>query len=130
MDEENPQAQEIRNKSVSVPLLPKDREAMSKSKKASPLEQVKKFIGAEVRITMDDKRVVVGKFCTLDRMCNIVLKDVIEFRRIGYAPDGEESGDAHVWDTERELPCAVVPGCRLVRVEMKKGLYTDIKMRV
>ena len=103
---------------------------MSKSKKASPLEQVKKFIGAEVRITMDDKRVVVGKFCTLDRMCNIVLKDVIEFRRIGYAPDGEESGDAHVWDTERELPCAVVPGCRLVRVEMKKGLYTDIKMRV
>ena len=49
-----------------------------------PLSDIHLIIGAKLRVTMTDGRVAHGTFVALDRLCNIILDNVIEYREIAY----------------------------------------------
>ena len=49
-----------------------------------PLSDIHLIIGAKLRVTMTDGRVAHGTFVALDRLCNIILDNVIEYREISY----------------------------------------------
>lgn len=49
-----------------------------------PLTDIHLIIGAKLRVTMTDGRVAHGTFVGLDRLCNIILDNVMEYRDIAY----------------------------------------------
>jgi small nuclear ribonucleoprotein (snRNP)-like protein len=93
------------------------------------LKTVHCLLGSNLHVTMTDGRTVRGKFLCLDRLGSILLEDVVERREIIYCPhedegdegDGKES--IYRWDTERSLSQVVIPGNRLVKVEIAKDEY-------
>ena len=131
------------------------------------LNTVNNLLGSKLYVTMSDGRYVTGNFVSLDRLCNIILENAIEYRNVAYIPpstidsvvekdggdDDEDNNNkvekmdvngfphvelssspnnnsnniVHQWKTERELSQVVIPGHKLVKVEIAKGEY---KMRV
>ena len=101
------------------------------------LNTIHRLLGAKLHVTMTDGRIATGKFVSLDRLGNIVLEDVVERRRVAYAPPSSaEGGDTsnndeggntshdnkvYTWDTERTISQAVILGDRLAKVEIAKG---------
>lgn len=95
---------------------------------------------------MTDGRYVTGEFTCLDRCGNVILSDAVERRVVGYVGKSFESGEGsllkdrerrisskcqheviesegkrvYVWNTERSLSQAVIPGGRLAKVEIAK----------
>ena len=49
-----------------------------------PLSDIHHILGAKLRVTMTDGRVAHGTFVGLDRLCNIIMDNVIEYREIAY----------------------------------------------
>ena len=110
------------------------------------LNKIQLLLGSNLRVTMLDGRVAHGKFVSLDRLSNIVLEDVTEYRRVAYVPpppppgslavppnngdDGAKSklttkDGCYTWDTERKLSQAVIPGDRMVKVEIASGEWNE-----
>mmetsp|Transcript_17505 Transcript_17505/g.36484 ORF Transcript_17505/g.36484 Transcript_17505/m.36484 type:complete len:147 (-) Transcript_17505:512-952(-) len=117
------------------------------------LRTVQHLLGSHLKITMTDGRTATGNFTCLDRLGNIVLSDVCERRVIGYDDtttsslpelrstddDGcvneasstqeqeknNEQKNIYKWDTERCLSQAVIPGGKLLKVEISKREWED-----
>ena len=109
------------------------------------LNKIQLLLGSNLRVTMLDGRVAHGKFVSLDRLSNIVLEDVTEYRRVAYVPspppgslavplnngdDGAKSklttkDGCYTWDTERKLSQAVIPGDRMVKVEIASREWNE-----
>ena len=78
------------------------------------------LLGSKLRVTMTDGRVVNGNFVSLDRLGNIILDNVVECRSVAYNDKDEEQT---LWDTNRALAQAVIPGDRLAKVEIAKDVW-------
>ena len=48
------------------------------------LSDLHRILGAKLRVTMTDGRIACGTFVGLDRLCNIILENVVEYREIAY----------------------------------------------
>jgi len=92
---------------------------------------------------MDDGRTVRGKLICLDRLRNMILRDVVELRLLpqhlqrphlleGVAvacPSTAKRSVAHVDVdnySERRLAHAMIPGKHLVKVEVDESLWRDL----
>jgi small nuclear ribonucleoprotein (snRNP)-like protein len=104
---------------------------------------VSALFGKEIRCTMDDGRTVRGKLICLDRLRNMILRDVVELRLLpqhlqrphlleGVAvacPSTAKRGVAHAHVdnySERRLAHAMIPGKHLVKVEVDESLWRDL----
>ena len=112
---------------------------MAMSPHGEALDTIHLLLGSNIRVTMTDGRVVVGKFTCLDRLGNIILEDVFEQRWLSYsdasATDDQKTtnqnngdcGDSKsinnnlmYWNTERSLTKAVILGKNVKKVEITK----------
>eukprot|EP00980_Cylindrotheca_fusiformis_P013501 scaffold3450_cov114-Cylindrotheca_fusiformis.AAC.6 len=86
-------------------------------------QAVKAILGERVKCTCDDGRVATGELVCLDRIKNLILSNVVEERWV-YSEDysRETTLDRKVL-VRRELSQAMVPGSRLLRVEIEKRIY-------
>ena len=50
------------------------------------LNTVNNLLGSKLYVTMSDGRYVTGNFVSLDRLCNIILENAIEYRNVAYIP--------------------------------------------
>ena len=114
------------------------------SSKSTGLPEARDLItalfGSEVRCTMDDGRIVSGKLLCLDRLKNMILHDVVEIRRLPQqlhllGTDSKNVSEAtdtqeNVSLCERKLIHAMVPGKRLVKVEVKESIWENSKASV
>ena len=75
------------------------------------------LLGSKLQVVMSDGRIVHGNFVSLDRLGNIILDNVVEFRSVAY--NNKDEGQT-LWDTKRALAQAVIPGDRLSKVEIAK----------
>ena len=94
---------------------------------------VKSILGEPVTCTLDDGRKVHGTFLCVDRLQNIILTDVVERRTIDTADYGFSDGASSkknktLLPVQRHLAQAMVPGNRLVKVEIAESIHnTKIK---
>lgn len=111
---------------------------MAMSHHGEALDTIHLLLGSNIRVTMTDGRVVVGKFTCLDRLGNIILEDVVEQRWLSYSDasandqkttnqNNGDCGDSKsinnnlmYWNTERSLTKAVILGKKVTKVEITK----------
>lgn len=69
-----------------IPFFPQGKKSHT-----DPLTDIHLILGARLRVTMTDGRVARGTFVGLDRLCNIILDNVIEHRDIAYIAPNQSS---------------------------------------
>jgi small nuclear ribonucleoprotein (snRNP)-like protein len=116
--------------STAAPFT-KQQEQQQQQKLA--LDYAKSILGQPITCTLDDGRTVQGKFLCIDRLRNIILTNVVERRTIQTSDYrfGDESHDPEDASTNKTLPVerhlgqAMVPGSRLVKVEIEKSIHEE-----
>jgi len=106
---------------------------------------IQKILGQSILCTLDDGRTVRGTFMCLDRLKNIILTNVVEERFIDiadyqYPMSTEEQKNmsdptetlSSIPSTDRILPVkrylgqAMIPGERLVKVEIDRSIHDQV----
>lgn len=96
----------------------------------TPIDQVAAIIGRKIICTLDDGRTLEGRLECLDRLSNIILRQVRETRIVtdpsiyghGHASDNNSisnsNGEKKEIVIERRLSQALIPGNHLVKVQL------------
>ncbi|VEU40434.1 unnamed protein product [Pseudo-nitzschia multistriata] len=109
-----------------------DAEAMARERRKESFEYTRVFLlGKRIKCTLTDGRTLTGTFICIDRLKNLILTDVLEERsidpsdykhRVGSSEPSTEPPTARCFRrVERKISQAMVPGERLVRVELLPG---------
>eukprot|EP00735_Rhodelphis_limneticus_P007676 TRINITY_DN20271_c0_g1::TRINITY_DN20271_c0_g1_i1::g.19775::m.19775 TRINITY_DN20271_c0_g1::TRINITY_DN20271_c0_g1_i1::g.19775 ORF type:complete len:102 (-),score=-6.40,sp/Q55A45/RSMB_DICDI/54.93/7e-17,LSM/PF01423.17/1e-10,Flag1_repress/PF03614.8/0.075 TRINITY_DN20271_c0_g1_i1:19-324(-) len=77
-------------------------------------ERLRKLAFRRMRITVDDGRVVVGRFQCFDKHKNVVLSEAEEFR-VRYFKNGNASRE-----DVRRIGLILIPGDHMVRCEVEE----------
>lgn len=89
-------------------------------------QAMKAVLGERIKCTLDDGRLATGELVCLDRIQNLILTNVVEERWIN---TGDYSRTVPMSENKilvrRELSQAMVPGSRLIKVEIEKRQYDD-----
>ena len=83
--------------------------------------RLQNLLGQKIKCTLDDGRTAMGTFICVDRLSNLILTNVVEERMVC-------SSDYSDYRTEdilvrRDLSQAMVPGERLLKVEVEKAIF-------
>jgi small nuclear ribonucleoprotein (snRNP)-like protein len=96
----------------------------------TPIDQVAAIIGRKVICTLDDGRTLEGRLECLDRLSNIILRQVHETRIVtdpsiyGHGHDSGSSSSTSSSEEKKEmvikrrLSQALIPGNHLVKVQL------------
>ena len=94
----------------------------------TPIDQVAAIIGRKIICTLDDGRTLEGRLECLDRLSNIILRQVHETRIVtdpsiyGHGHDSSISssgiGEKKGMVIKRRLSQALIPGNHLVKVQL------------
>lgn len=82
-------------------------------------EMIKAFLGARLRITLSDGRIVIGNFQCFDKQKNFILYSVKETRK-----SIDKSGAECV--VSRNLGFVMVPGKHLVSCEVESSVWNNV----
>ncbi len=72
------------------------------------------FINYRMRVTIHDKRQLVGTFMAFDRHMNIVLGDTEEYRRIRVKKGGDGDKASQTEEREEKRVLGLVRNCRFL----------------
>jgi len=96
------------------------------SNSSLPELEVQKYLGENVRIVLDDGRVVEGEFRCMDKDMNFIINAAVEYHGmaegtctrtdVGSGSSGGSNEDAIVGISQRALGSAMVPGQHVVKI--------------
>jgi len=78
-------------------------------------DELKKYIGKEIRIIINDNRVIEGEFQCIDRELNFIIGGAIELHGIDTDSDNDSNNKI-----SKRLGMVLIPGKHVVKCMIKK----------
>jgi len=85
---------------------------MSSISTPGPTLEVQQYLGENIRIVLDDGRVIEGEFLCMDKDLNFVIGSAVEYHGM---KEGEFDGNTE-GVSQRALGSAMVPGDHIVKI--------------
>lgn len=87
-------------------------------------EKIQSLLGEKIKCTLVDGRAVLGELIVLDRKNNLILVNAKE-ERIVASSDYSDNSDRDILVT-RELSQVMIPGERLMKIEINQALFDSV----